>query len=119
MDTTHCLTAELEADLIEDLYKQIVASGKIYKAIAIEGRGGLSIAQKLAYKLDIEKVKFITKNTKSKTLFVDDISCTGKTLSGLNCDTATLVYRSTSKVKPTFFALEVKSANYIKFSWEK
>ena len=119
MDTTHCLTAELEEDLIKDLYKQIVDSGKKYTTIAVSGRGGLSIAQKLAYKLEIEKVKFITKTTNPKTLFVDDISCTGATLKDITCDTATLVYRSTSKVKPTFFALEVKSANYIKFSWEK
>jgi len=117
VDTT-TLTPEFEQELIEDLYEKIVNSGKVYTAIVVSGRGGLSIAQKLAYSLNIEEITF-NLSDQFDCLFVDDISCTGETLSMIDCDTATLVYRTTSRVKPTFFALEVNSANYIKFSWEK
>ena len=119
MDTTCNLTHSIEEELIESLYQQILASGKKYNEIMYIGRGGMSIAQRLAYKLDISNMHQGISSTSDLTLFVDDISCTGKTLGNIFGDTATLVYRSTSKVKPTFFALEVKSANYIKFSWEK
>ncbi len=117
MGTTK-LTPYVEEILIDNLIKEIDNSCKRYKKILVAGRGGLSIAQKLAYALNIEEITF-NLSDQFDCLFVDDISCTGGTLSMIECDTATLVYRTTSKVKPTFFALEVNSANYIKFSWEK
>jgi len=117
VDTT-TLTPGIEAILVDNLVKEIDTSGKRYKKILVAGRGGLSIAQKLAYSLNIDEITFDF-SEQFDCLFVDDISCTGATLSMIDCDTATLVYRTTSKVKPTFFALEVNSANYIKFSWEK
>lgn len=119
MDTT-TLTNDIENELINNLVVQIKNSGKRYRKLMTYGRGGLSILQKLAYKLDITDIdiKFFTPDS-TDVLFVDDISCTGTTLGRVECDTATLVYRTTSKVKPTFFALEVNSAKYIKFSWEK
>lgn len=117
MGTTK-LTRSIEEELILNLVKQIKGSGKSYTCIVVRGRGGLSIAQKIAYKLNIKEVTFGEMTSTEGGLFVDDISCTGETLKKYRCDTATLVYRTTSKVKPTFFALEVNSANYIKFSWE-
>lgn len=119
MDTTCYLNQSIEEELIESLYQQILASGKNYNEILFIGRGGMSIAQRLAYKLDITNLHQGITSTNDQALFVDDISCTGKTLNSIFSDTATLVYRSTSKIKPDFFALEVKSANYIKFSWER
>lgn len=120
MDTTY-LNHSIEEELIESLHQQILNKGKKYKAIYTSGRGGLSIAQRLAYKLNITEVSLkVFPPDKSDILYVDDISCTGHTLKskGLRCDSATLIFRHTSSYKPTFFALEVKSANYIKFSWE-
>ena len=64
-------------------------------------------------------------------LLVDDISDSGgsliktiKVLQELGCkkskiDTATLHYKKKSKFKPTYFAEQVKDADWINYPWEK
>ena len=60
------------------------------------------------------------RNWSSDTLFVDDIACTGLTLSEVpdKVDTAVLVHRASSEVEPTFSGFKIDSNKYIKFSWE-
>jgi len=95
-----------------------------YSRLVTIGRGGLSIAQKLAYYLEIPilvvRERLDLGHLNSTDLFVDDISCTGKTLThvcGIT-DTATLVTRTDSEVLPNHTGLVINSKEYINFSWE-
>jgi len=95
-----------------------------YARIVTIGRGGLSIAQKLAYHFGVP-ILLVRERLDlgllcSTDLFVDDISCTGKTLTHV-CgvtDTATLVTRTSSEVLPDYTGLVIESKEYINFSWE-
>ncbi len=104
----------LEEQLPKDKYSQIVTIG----------RGGLSIAQKLAYYLNVP-IRVVAErcelaNIPASSLFVDDIACTGKTLEHVNglVDTAALVTRDASSVIPTYTGVTVAGEAYIHFSWE-
>lgn len=118
LDSTNRVSID-EEFAFDVLLTELQDSGKTYKNIVTEGRGGLSIAQKLAYALDIKQVS--TKHLDidpEDTLFVDDIACTGDTIKYVGCDTAVLVERLSSKVRPTYRGITYTKDNYIEFSWE-
>ncbi len=119
MDTQTITINEEEA--LRKLLKQVKGP---YIEIVTTGRGGLSIAQRLAYHLDLP-VSIVKENELaflgSESLFVDDIVCTGRTIGGIprSVDIATLVYRQSARFKPTYTGLVYGGDEYIKFSWEK
>jgi hypoxanthine phosphoribosyltransferase len=122
MDKTNSVVIEEEI-VYASLLKAVTKSGKHYDIIVTTGRGGLSIAQKLAYALDV-KVDILQQydlcNLSSNMLFVDDIVCTGGTIGSIprGVDVATLVHRKSALHKPTFTGLVYEGPEYIKFSWE-
>lgn len=119
LDSTNFIKID-EAAALNKLLKKV--TGK-YESIVTTGRGGLSIAQKLAYKLDIP-VEVVTLFELSmlnrNSLFVDDIVCTGNTISMIprGVDVAVLVARKSSNLQPTYAGLVYIGDEYIKFSWE-
>ncbi len=121
LDTTNSISIN-EAEAYENLVKAIPKNK--FKALVVVGRGGLSIAQKLAYHLDIP-VKMVDSNdylimVKEDELFLDDISCTGDTIGNLPCTSrsAVLVQRESSKFKADYCGIALDTDKYIKFSWE-
>ena len=95
-----------------------------YERIVTIGRGGLSIAQVLGYALDILVVQVQSEwdldDLTAKDLFVDDICCTGRTLSKIGplTDTATLVTRMSANPRPEYTGKWFGGDEYIQFSWE-
>jgi len=95
-----------------------------YDRIVTTGRGGLSVAQKLAYLLDIPVYVTVfsqeLRELNPSDLFVDDIVCTGSTIGSIPrfVDIATLVHRKSALYKPTFTGLVYEGDEYITFSWE-
>lgn len=86
-------------------------------------RGGLIIATRLSYLLDIP----LTTNRigiNNETLVVDDISDTGntikKTLEGLRVEpkVVTLFIKNNTKFIPDFYVYNHKENNWIQFWWE-
>ena len=120
MDTTNGTVIDEESAL-KNLTRRL--KGSNYRGIVTCGRGGLSIAQRLAYSLDIEVTIVNKLNLNSLTsdwLFVDDIACTGATIGLIprNVDVAVLVSRQSAFYKPTFAGVSYPGEEYIKFSWE-
>lgn len=105
-------------DAIREVVSSVKLSGKQYSRIVTTGRGGLALAQALAYALNVP-VSTSTRAIKPTDLFVDDIVCTGKTISKLECDVATLVFRKGARKKPKYFSLTVTDDRYVEFYWEK
>lgn len=122
MDRTNPVTIN-EEEVLEKLITQLPKDK--YTRIYTAGRGGLSIAQAIAYQLDIKQVYILQKGETipnywdSESLFVDDIMHTGRIPIGIKCDTAVLVWGVSSNFMPTFKGITSKHEQYIKFSWEK
>lgn len=97
---------------------------KFYKRLVTVGRGGLGVTQKLAYDLDIKKVKVVENVSEIDgaaltDLFVDDIEDTSMTIVGLAMmDTAVLVQKDTSMQLATYVGKHIDTLEYIHFSWE-
>ena len=124
MDTTNTLTVD-EAKATKSLIAKLKKSNTKYHTIATMGRGGLSLVQRIAYALSINNVDLLELprdllHLRGDTLFVDDIVCTGDTISMIprGVDVAVLVHRKSSTYKPTFAGLVYDGPEYIKFSWE-
>ena len=84
-------------------------------------RGGLVLATYLSYRLDIPLKQLVTND---KTLIVDDIVDTGKTLNYINakiqpikCFTASIYYHRQSIIEPDIWLYEKKD-EFVKFPWE-
>jgi len=120
MDTTKLVSIDEEV-----AYKHLLRKlkGKSYSRVVTCGRAGLGAAQRVAYLLGVP-VKVLDKRNlillREDTLFVDDIVCTGDTISCIprSVDVATLVHRKSALYKPTFTGLVFEGDEYIKFSWE-
>ena len=128
---------QVEKDLVT-LAKQIPA-GKYNKIIAL-ARGGLIPAYYVSKLLNIrdvtsvgvtsyvnkkqENLKLeskIKKDKSKKILIVDDLADSGKTLALImqyypHASSATLYYKSTSKIIPTYYTKKVEG--WIEFPWE-
>lgn len=123
MDTNSKPVGINEKAAYANLAEQVVRSEKTHLTIVTCGRGGLSVAQKLAYLLNIP-VKVVTQDQLtqlgSSDLFVDDIVCTGETIGTIprGTDIATLVQRNSANHKANFSGLIIAHEKYVKFSWE-
>lgn len=107
-----------------EIAKQVKVSKKPVINIYGIPRGGLVVAVKLSHLLNIPIITDITEIT-AKTLIVDDIADTGKTLQALSLSCpkfffiliATIYYHKQSLIKPNIWIFE-KKANWIVFPWE-
>jgi len=101
--------------LVENICQQIVESGMQITSITGVERGGLIPAVMISHILQIPYVTNIKKNT----LVVDDICDTGHTLKNIvGTKTATLHYKLTAEIQPTFFA-KVVGPDWIVYPWER
>ncbi len=111
-----------EAKAYQLLKAQIASDG--YKRVVTIGRGGLAIAQKLAYHLDVPVVIVDNKQAlvwlTPEDLFVDDIEDSSNTVLsvGPNVHRAVLVQKESSLGLADFVGLIVDTEEYITFSWE-
>ena len=86
-------------------------------------RGGLPIAVHLSHylKIDLENPNFLSRDEYEHTLIVDDIAHTGDTLQHYKSlgfiYSATLFYKESSLIEPTFYVKE--ATKWIVFPWEK
>jgi hypoxanthine phosphoribosyltransferase len=104
---------------IDNLFHQIKDSKKEYTSIYGISRGGLVPAVLLSHRLNIPLVEVSLIN--HKTLIVDDIADSGKTLLSRfrsYDDVAVLFYRITSVVTPKFVGKTIKHSNWLIFPWE-
>ena len=85
-------------------------------------RGGLPVAVHLSHYLniDLENPNFLLEEEYKNTLMVDDIAHTGDTLLHYHSlgfiYSATLYYKASSLIKPTFYVRE--ATKWIVFPWE-
>ena len=121
LDTTNSITI-VEALAFEQLLS-VLPKDK-FTSVSIIGRGGLSVAQKIAYKLDVPVKMYENKEhlilVPDDSLFVDDIVCTGDTIGFLTgrVRVATLVQRASAKIKADYAGVVLDSNEYVTFSWE-
>jgi len=125
------ITYDMYDHMLDKLVEQIEFSKLYTKVKYVYGppRGGLPIAVHLAHHLGLDYSddewfhNMMNKEQRDKTLIVDDVADTGKTLQQLktvyNFDfiTATLHYKVRSVVKPNFFVEETDK--WIVYPWEK
>ena len=102
--------------MIESLAKQIKKRKLKFDGIYGVPRGGLPIAVALSHRLNLPLLMYPT----DKTLVVDDISDTGRTLkSHKNKKIATLFSTKWTKTKPDWFeSYKVNKKDWIVFPWE-
>ena len=125
------ITYEMYDHMMDNLVEQIEFSKSYTKVKYVYGppRGGLPIAVHLSHHLGLEFVNdewfcsIMTQEQREKTLIVDDVADTGKTLQNLklrhciNFITATLHYKSRSVIKPDFFV--EKNNTWLIYPWEQ
>lgn len=102
---------------VTEIVRRLKKTHKRFDGIWAPPRGGLPLAVILSHALNIP---FLSKPRGKKTLIVDDIADTGKTLYtfyGVNF-IVTIFYHSHSAVIPNIW-LRKKGARWIVFPWEK
>lgn len=112
---------------IEEIVRQIKEKEIQYNFDYILGipRGGLVVAVALSHKLNLElvteNVYDYVRKLQQKTLVVDDITDTGKTLLKFvdKSKIATLFWKKKSVVIPDFYYKEAKKIEWVKFPWEQ
>jgi len=107
---------QYDAD-VKKIAKLLRAKKKQFDSVWGPIRGGLPLAVCLSHILGL---RYVTKPKGKKTLIVDDISDTGKTLQKFSQKKyfiVTLFYRRQSKVVPNIWLRE-KKKQWIVFPWE-
>lgn len=105
---------------VDRLANFIKNSGLEIQAIRGLQRGGLIPAVMLSHKLDIPFVN--SEITGDDILIVDDICDSGVTLNEYalyKCPTATIHYKRTAIIEPTFWCDIVKEDEWIVYPWER
>jgi hypoxanthine phosphoribosyltransferase len=107
-------------NLIDILYTSILQSGKKFEQIHGIPRGGLIPAVMLSHKLNLPFTPYPELFNSNKTLVIDDIADSGKTLQRYeNYPTVVLHYKPhTSKHKPHYYASKFTSNDWIVYPWE-
>ena len=107
-----------EEQALRDLIEAIPA-GK-YKAIYTTGRGGLWVAARVAYILNIPTVHTDRKPDMANefVLWVDDIADTGGTIKDSEYDTAVLCKRYSCPLEPTYCGAVFHNDTYIRFKFQ-
>ena len=109
---------------INHLAKVISESNLYIQAIYGLPRGGLIPAVMLSHKLDIPLIldRDLSNLENENILIIDDICDTGKTLCSYELfkyPTATIHYKPSTIIKPTFYYELVDEDTYIYFPWER
>jgi len=122
LDPTNYVEVD-EVGAYKVLAEKVTLYKEKFKRIVVVGRGGLSVAQGLAYKLDLPVVSLKKKHLgklKETDLFVDDIMCTGETIGKIPQHThvAVLIQRKSAKGYAHSVGKTYSGSEYIKFSWE-
>jgi len=107
-----------EDKAIYNLIKRIPANR--YRAIYTKGRGGMYVAARVAYALEIPNVHVDMEPdiASNFVLWVDDIADTGATLKNSKYATAVLCKRYNCPVEPTYCGMVIESDEYIKFKFQ-
>ena len=102
---------------IKKIARRIKRTNKRFDGIFGPPRGGLPVAVALSHQLNLP---LFLKPKSKRTLIVDDISDTGKTLKpyAKNYFIATIFYRKQSAVSPAIW-IRKKTNKWIVFPWEK
>jgi len=108
-------------ELVVDFLAARIKTNKV-KIAAIRGlqRGGLIPAVMLSHKLGIPMTE--SGITGTDVLIVDDICDSGVTLNNyilFKCPTATIHYKRSAVVEPTFWYETVKEDEWIVYPWER
>jgi len=92
---------------------------KNYKNIYGIPRGGLVIATIISYKLSLP-ILMKKEDITNKTLIVDDICDSGKTLKEYkDKETFTIFYKKEAQIKPTYYSKIINQETWIVFPWEE
>lgn len=109
------ISPEFYHSLILQLVDRIKSSGKKYEAIYAIPRGGLIVGVYLSHYLnlplftDVNHLIFA-----EEILIVDDLADTGSTLEQFSSyDSAVVLYKPRSSVKPTYYAGECNNDDWI------
>lgn len=116
------ITWQAYGTLVHRLAKQVRSSGREYDNVYGVPRGGLPAAVGLSHALQLPLIVDERELTK-RTLVVDDIADSGKTLTELlerapGVDTAVLHKRYTTTHEPTHYAQAIMDDAWINYPWE-
>ena len=113
----HYLTWEQVESAIDNIAKQLKDSKLPIASIYGIPRGGLIPAVMLSHKLGLP----ITRNLEKNALVVDDICDSGETIKhhmSLGYSVATILYKLSAEVKPTFYFEIAREDAWYVYPWE-
>lgn len=121
MNKTYLIWTDIHI-AIKRIADEIVSSN--IKLTHIKGmqRGGLVPAVMLSHELGLPMLESDLGRIDDKVLIVDDICDSGNTLSyftQFGCPTATIHYKRSASIKPTFWADVASEGEWIVYPWEK
>ena len=114
--------------LLDDIERQIKESGEKFSMIAGVTRGGLVPAVMLSHRLDLPMMAISTEDAilpislAKKTLIVDEIYDTGKTIKGLKqvnpMTQFAVLYHNIGLEELPFYGKKMRLDNWLVFPWE-
>ena len=114
--------------LLDDIERQIKESGEKFEMIAGVTRGGLIPAVMLSHRLDLPMMAITTEDAilpislAKKTLIVDEIYDTGKTIKGLKqvnpMTQFAVLYHNVGLDQLEFYGKKMRLDNWLVFPWE-
>lgn len=114
--------------LLDDIQRQIKESGEKFEMIAGVTRGGLVPAVMLSHRLDLPMMAITTEDAilpislAKKTLIVDEIYDTGKTIKGLKqvnpMTQFAVLYHNVGLDQLEFYGKKTRLDNWLVFPWE-
>jgi hypoxanthine phosphoribosyltransferase len=114
--------------LLDDIERQIKDSGEKFEMIAGVTRGGLVPAVMLSHRLELPMMAITTEDAilpislAKKTLIVDEIYDTGKTIKGLKqvnpLTQFAVLYHNVGLDQLEFYGKKMRLDNWLVFPWE-
>jgi hypoxanthine phosphoribosyltransferase len=114
--------------LLDDIERQIKESGEKFEMIAGVTRGGLVPAVMLSHRLELPMMAITTEDAilpislAKKTLIVDEIYDTGKTIKGLKqvnpLTQFAVLYHNVGLDQLEFYGKKMRLDNWLVFPWE-
>jgi hypoxanthine phosphoribosyltransferase len=114
--------------LLDDIERQIKESGEKFEMIAGVTRGGLVPAVMLSHRLELPMMAITTEDAilpislAKKTLIVDEIYDTGKTIKGLKqvnpMTQFAVLYHNVGLDQLEFYGKKMRLDNWLVFPWE-
>jgi uncharacterized protein len=115
-------------DLLDDIQRQIKDSGEKFEMIAGVTRGGLVPAVMLSHRLNLPMMAIAAENAilpislAKKTLIVDEIYDTGKTIRGLKqvnpLTQFAVLYHNIGLDELQYYGRKMRLDNWLVFPWE-